>query len=175
MKILVFALSIILTGSCIVEKNEASDVVIPYSLMEVNNSSLKKAIIEYQLKIEGEIARIPYTVDSVYVGVLMSDINRSVKQYTLYPITKWSDIKSRLPFFVCSVNGHDVFFQVLAGCSVSMEQSRDFKMDDESQRLLRNKYFPNSDYEGTLNKIDCCRLTFFEDSLISVTSIEQNR
>ena len=172
MKKIVFALSIILTGSCIVEKKGASDVVIPYSLMEVNNSSLKKAIIEYQLKIEKEIARSSYTVDSVYVGVLMSDINRSVKQYILYPITKWSDIKSRLPFFDTSVNGHDVFFHVLAGCSGNLEYSGFFKIDDESQRLLRNKYFPNSGHEGALNKIDSCRLIFVEDSLTSISSIE---
>lgn len=169
MKILAFALSVILTASCIVEKKETSDVVIPYSLIEVNNSSLKKAIIEYQMTIEKEIASNSYAVDSVYVGVLMSDINRSAKQYILYPITKWSDIQSRLPFFVCSVNGHDVFFQVLAGCSVNKEHYGVFKLDDESQHLLRNRYFPNSDYEGSINKIDSCRLTFLEDSLTSVS------
>ena len=172
MKHLYLLLFILLINSCInnTEKEKLPSII----YKELCNGDLRSAIIEYQAKIEDENNDIINKGDSVYVGVYVKNINDSIKRFVLWPIIDYTAIKFSPTFFLCSVNGFDVFF-----VSDDTESCFNyFELSEENLWLFIKRYFPNRYKQYKIdghfsNKRTChsslCHLTFLNDSLIDKT------
>ena len=79
-------------------------------LFKLNCSELENAIIEYQTKIYVENEERISHGDSVYVCVCSKNINDSICRFILSPVTNIADLKFEMPFYICIVNKHPVFF-----------------------------------------------------------------
>ena len=111
-------------------------------LFKLNCSELENAIIEYQTKIYVENEERISHGDSVYVCVCSKNINDSICRFILSPVTNIADLKFEMPFYICIVNKHPVFFTAYSVHPNYFIKPPFFSMQDKDLAKLAKKFFP---------------------------------
>ena len=155
--------------SCNTEKRKDLDLC----SFQIDNPELERAIIEYQSKLYKENSERISNGDSIYACVSSKDINDSIYRFVISPLVSISDMKFELPFYICKVNGHSVFFTANSVHPNYFLKPPLFSMSDESFVLLAKTFFPNEvdnskekDQKVYLYETTNLYLTFKYDSLI---------
>ena len=150
--------------------------------LELADSNIRSAIVEYQRFLYKDRAKQIAQGDSAYVGVYAKDINDSIKRYVLYPIINIESLSFYVPVMVSNVNGHAVFFTAQAYLPYNFTNKAVFTMSQDNEKLMAKKYFPRKykikheggntsreDYAIEIYEPQLCFITYINDSLIDKT------
>ena len=178
MKIFISLISIVLAFLSCTEKQDANSVLIE-NRIELNSDEVKSAIIEYRHRIVADNMKEIQRGDSLFVGVVVKNINDSVTRWVLYPINEYTYFKFISPFQISNVGGHDVFISVIGSQKYQHMGDTTLTLPESTYRSLVKKYYPRRygdlDYQGmrkVVRKIyepSNCYLTFINGKFVDKT------
>lgn len=169
----IFLLPLLLCVGCNKSKCNSEPDKLGYDYLVLNNKALEREIMEYSKFVEQEHKNNEYVIH-VYCKNINDSITRYVLNYNLDPGSLFPDRLS----FICSVDGKDVFFTVMAAAPPFCRRNF-FAVKDEAMAKIIRKNFPKyyneminkkgQEQVFTINDGKLWFLTFLYDKLIGKT------
>ena len=151
---------------------------VSFDSYEIKEPEIKGAIVDYRNMIVSDCKKEIQQGDSLYVGVTVKYINDSITRYVIYPIHHYESLRYVAPFFICNVDGHVGFINIIGGHSSNYTVNSALEMREQNFRQLIKRYFPKylDIYKGKkksknrwIYEPENCYLTFLKGKLVDKT------
>ena len=109
---------------------------VSFDSYEIKEPEIKGAIVDYRDMIVSDCKKEIQQGDSLYVGVTVKYINDSITRYVIYPIHHYESLRYVAPFFICNVDGHDAFINIIGGHSSNYTVNSSLEMREQNFRQL---------------------------------------